>query len=55
VGGEGETFHGICQRFAVKEKAIRKLNNLPAQYVPREGDEIILRPESKLSKLWKKR
>ena len=55
VGEEGETFHGICQRFAVKEKAIRKLNNLPAQYVPREGDEIILRPESKLSKLWKKR
>ena len=55
VGEEGETFHGICQRFAVKEKAIRKLNNLPSGYVPREGDEIILRPESKLSKLWKKR
>jgi hypothetical protein len=55
VGEEGETFHGICQRFAVKEKSIRKLNGLPADYVPREGDEIILRPESKLSKLWKKR
>ena len=55
VGEEGETFHGICQRFAVKEKAIRKMNHLPAHYVPREGDEIILRPESKLSKLWKKR
>ena len=55
VGEEGETFHAICQRFAVKEKAIRKLNGLPAGYVPREGDELILRPESKLSKLWKKR
>ena len=55
VGEEGETFHGICQRFAVKEKAIRKLNGLPASYVPHEGDEIILRPESKLKKLWKKR
>ena len=55
VGEDGETFHGICQRFAVKEKAIRKLNGLPAGYQPREGDEIILRPESKLSKLWKKR
>jgi hypothetical protein len=55
VGEDEESFHGICQRFAVKEKAIRKLNNLPAGYVPREGDEIILRPESKLSKLWKKR
>ena len=55
VGEEGETFHAICQRFAVKEKAIRKLNGLPASYEPREGDEIVLRPESKLSKLWKKR
>ena len=55
VGEEGETFHDICQRFAVKEKAIRKLNGLPAGYVPREGDELILRPASKLSKLWKKR
>ena len=55
VGEEGETFHGICQRFAVKEKAIRKLNGLPADYVPREGDELILRPESQIKKLWKKR
>ena len=55
VGEEEETFHGICQRFAVSEKAIRKLNGLPASYQPKEGDEIILRPESKLKKLWKKR
>ena len=55
VGGQDETFHGICQRFAVTEKAIRKLNGLPASYQPREGDEIILRPESKIKKLWKKR
>ncbi len=55
VGGEEETFHGICQRFAVSEKAIRKLNGLPASYQPREGDEILLRPESKIKKLWKKR
>ena len=55
VGGEGESFHTICQRFAVREKSIRKLNGLPASYEPREGDEILLRPESKLSNLWKKR
>ena len=55
VGVEGESFHTICQRFAVRENAIRKLNNLPASYEPREGDEILLRPESKLSKLWKKK
>ena len=55
VGEEGESFHAICQRFAVKEKAIRKLNALPVSYEPKEGDEILLRPESKLTKLWKKR
>ena len=55
VGEDGETFHGICQRFAVKEKAIRKLNSLPADYKPKEGDELVLRPEPKLKKLWKKR
>ena len=55
VGEEGESFHTICQRCAIREKSIRKLNGLPASYEPREGDEILLRPESKLSKLWKKR
>ena len=55
VGGQDETFHGICQRFAVSEKAIRKLNALPVSYQPREGEEILLRPESKITNLWKKR
>ncbi len=55
VGEDAESFHTICQRFAVKEKAIRKLNGFQAGYQPREGDEIILRPESKLGKLWKRR
>ena len=55
VGGDDETFHGICQRFAVTEKAVRKMNGLPATYAPREGDELVLRPESRLKKLWKKR
>ena len=55
VGEEGESFHTICQRFAVKEKAIRKLNHLPAGYQPKEGDELLLRPAPKSRKLWKKR
>ena len=55
VGEDGETFHGICQRFAVREKAIRKLNHLPVGYQPQEGDELVLRPEPKLKKLWKRR
>lgn len=55
VGEDGETFHEICQRFAVKEKAIRKLNGLPAGYQPKEGDELLLRPAPKSKKLWKRR
>ena len=55
VGEEGESFHGICQRFAVKEKAIRKLNGLPAGYQPREGDELLLRPAPKFKLPWKKK
>ena len=55
VGEDEETFHGICQRFAVKEKAIRKLNGLPAGYQPKEGDELLLRPVPKSKKLWKRR
>ena len=55
VGEDPESFHSICQRFAVREKSIRKLNGLAADYQPREGDELLLRPESKLKKLWKKR
>ena len=44
VSEDGENFHDICQRFAVKEKAILKLNGLkraPADL--REGDEFKLR------------
>ncbi|MBQ9192354.1 MAG: glucosaminidase domain-containing protein [Bacteroidales bacterium] len=55
VGEDPESFHAICQRFAVREKSVRKLNGLPSNYEPREGDELLLRPESKLRKLWKKR
>ena len=44
VAEDGENFHAICQRFAVKEKAIRKLNGFGRGTVElREGDEIKLR------------
>ena len=54
VGADGESFHAICQRFAVKEKSVRKLNGFSSGYEPREGDEILLRPVSKLGKVWKR-
>ena len=43
VEHDGEDFHAICQRFAVKEKAIRKLNKLSEPAQLRELDELKLR------------
>ena len=40
---EPVTLHDICQRFGVKQAAIAKLNGLPMDYTPHEGDTIILR------------
>ena len=43
VAEDGEDLHSICQRFAVQEKAIRKLNGLGQDPELKEGDEIKLR------------
>ena len=43
VEKDGEDFHAICQRFAVREKSIMKLNGLHAPVTLHEGDEIKLR------------
>ena len=43
VSEDGESFHDICQRFAVKEKAILKLNGWIPPVELEEGDEIKLR------------
>lgn len=43
IGSDGETLRGIAQRFGVRVSAIRRLNKLPADYVPKEGDTIQLR------------
>lgn len=43
VEEDGEVFHDICQRFAVKEKSILKLNGWKKAPVLSEGDEIKLR------------
>ena len=43
VSQDGESFHAICQRFGVKEKAIMKLNGFTAPVELREGDTIKLR------------
>lgn len=43
VGEEPQTLRDICQRFAVKMSSIKKLNGLKDDYVPAEGDTILLR------------
>ena len=43
VEENGEDFHAICQRFAVKEKSILKLNGWKKAPVLSEGDEVKLR------------
>lgn len=43
VSEDGENFHDICQRFAVKEQAILKLNGWVPPVELEEGDEIKLR------------
>ena len=43
VGEDSETLRDICQRFAVRMKSVIKMNKLPKDYVPSEGDTIVLR------------
>ena len=43
VDSDGEDLRGISQRFGVKLSAIRKLNGYDDNYVPCEGDSILLR------------
>jgi LysM repeat protein len=55
VGSDDETLWDICQRFGVKMKSIIKLNNFTDEYVPREGDTILLRGETVGSRLFNKK
>ena len=44
IGPDEEmSLRDICQKYAVRMSSIRKLNNLPAGYVPEEGETILLR------------
>ncbi|MBQ4168683.1 MAG: LysM peptidoglycan-binding domain-containing protein [Bacteroidales bacterium] len=43
VETDGENLWDICQRFAVQQKEIEKLNGFDKKHVLREGDMILLR------------
>ena len=43
VEQDGESLRDICQRFAVKQKSIEKLNSFERGHYLREGDTILLR------------
>lgn len=40
---KGETLHDVAQHFAIREKSLRKLNDLPAGREPKEGTILKLR------------
>ena len=40
---EGMGMHEISQKFAVKVKRLRRMNDVDAEYVPQTGDVIKLR------------
>ena len=44
VGQDGESLRSICQRFAVKQSSVRRMNGFSPTYRLRAGDTIILRP-----------
>ncbi|MBR6345824.1 MAG: glucosaminidase domain-containing protein [Bacteroidales bacterium] len=53
---DGDTsLRDICQRFAVREKSIRKLNGFNSSYTPQDGDEILLRKESVIRRIFRKK
>ena len=54
VGEDGERLRDIAQRFAVREKDLRKLNGMQAGDRLCEGDELLLRPVRKRFRLWKR-
>ena len=43
VDEESGSLRDICQRFAVRQSSIRRLNGFAADYAPREGDTVLLR------------
>ena len=43
VFSEGERLRDVCQRFAVRQASVVKLNGLPEGWTPQEGDRVILR------------
>jgi hypothetical protein len=44
VGEDPVTLRDICQRFAVRMGSVRRMNGFAADYVPSEGDTVLLRP-----------
>lgn len=51
VEDTGVTLRDVAQRFGVRLKSIKKMNGITGEYVPKEGDTILLRKEGLLSRL----
>ena len=51
VEDTGITLRDVAQRFGVRLSSIRKMNGITGEYVPKEGDTVILRKEGFFSRL----
>ena len=47
VDEDGQSLRDICQRFGVKMSSVCKMNGFSMDYVPREGETIVLRGKKK--------
>jgi len=55
VGQDGESLRDICQRFGVRMSSVRKMNALGPDDLLHEGDDLVLRQESLVRRVIRKR
>ena len=47
VESDGESLRDICQRFAVRQKSVMKMNGFAEGHILSEGDTILLRDDGR--------
>jgi len=55
VGSDSENLRDICQRFAVKQSSIEKMNGFTSDYQPKLDDTILLRDDPFLKRMLRRK